>query len=249
MTIFGLEIDIALVFFVYGLAFFSMGLAMALESSRSSLLAEAWVLLPLALFGLVHGTHEWLEMMLFKEAAFGIRFSPIIPWLRLLLLIISIFSLFPFQKITAKDDLKILNVKGFYIGMPIDEARKIVNKHFKGKRIIIREEDKYRIGFSHEPSDICLSITADLKKKVRYIFFCSWNIDRLFQSHNLDVRQFVDKFKIMYNIPMEPFSIGPVAPFSIEFIYGWRYISPLGYQVIINASKDLEIETIPKVAK
>lgn len=53
---------VALIFFVYGLAFFSMGLAILLERGRSSdarlFLALRW----LAFFGLVHGGHEWLEM-------------------------------------------------------------------------------------------------------------------------------------------------------------------------------------------
>ena len=47
----GLDINIVLVFFVYGLAFFSMGLAMMLEAQRAPKLAEARVLWPLAIFG------------------------------------------------------------------------------------------------------------------------------------------------------------------------------------------------------
>ena len=116
MSIFGFEIDIALIFFVYGLAFFSMGLAMALESNRSSLLAEVRVLVPLALFGLVHGSHEWLEMMLFNEAAFGIRFSPTIPWLRLLLLVISFSCLIAFG-IQALRTQRRLKIDAVYIGI------------------------------------------------------------------------------------------------------------------------------------
>jgi len=116
MHIIGLNIDIALIFFVYGLAFFCMGLAMTLESSRSSLLAEARVLLPLALFGLIHGSHEWLEMMLFKEAAFGIRFSPIVPWLRLGLLVISFSFLIAFG-IQALRTQRRLKINAVYIGV------------------------------------------------------------------------------------------------------------------------------------
>ena len=50
------------VFFFYGLAFFSMGLAVLLEVSHSSELDFAQALKPLAGFGLVHGSHEWFEM-------------------------------------------------------------------------------------------------------------------------------------------------------------------------------------------
>ncbi len=56
------EFQIVLVFFIYGLAFFSMGLLMALEAGRSPMLAGARSLWLLAFFGFVHGIHEWLEM-------------------------------------------------------------------------------------------------------------------------------------------------------------------------------------------
>jgi hypothetical protein len=54
--------NIVAVYFVYGLAFFSMGLAVLLESERSSEMRLVRALRPLALFGLMHGVHEWGEM-------------------------------------------------------------------------------------------------------------------------------------------------------------------------------------------
>ncbi len=56
--------DIIVVYFIYGLSFFSMGLAVLLEVGRSSELDFARALRFLAGFGLIHGTHEWLEMFL-----------------------------------------------------------------------------------------------------------------------------------------------------------------------------------------
>jgi signal transduction histidine kinase len=50
------------VYFAYGLAFFSMGLLVAAEGGRSSDDRLRKALRPLAAFGLVHGIHEWLEM-------------------------------------------------------------------------------------------------------------------------------------------------------------------------------------------
>jgi signal transduction histidine kinase len=52
------------VFFVYGLAFFVMGLAILLEIGHASELDFAHSLTLLAGFGLVHGIHEWFEMFL-----------------------------------------------------------------------------------------------------------------------------------------------------------------------------------------
>ena len=53
---------IARIFFFYGLAFFSMGLAILIEMGRASDLRLRHALRMLSFFGLVHGGHEWLEM-------------------------------------------------------------------------------------------------------------------------------------------------------------------------------------------
>ena len=91
-----LQLNIVLVFFVYGLAFYSMGLAMMLESSRSPLLAEGRVLRPLAVFGFLHGAHEWLEMFLERSEWFELRFPVQIAMLRLSLLVFSFIALIAF---------------------------------------------------------------------------------------------------------------------------------------------------------
>ncbi len=48
--------------FFYGLAFFSMGLLVAMEGGRSTDARLRMALRPLAGFGLVHAAHEWLSM-------------------------------------------------------------------------------------------------------------------------------------------------------------------------------------------
>jgi signal transduction histidine kinase len=53
---------LAYIFFFYGLAFFSMGLAILLEMGHGSDPRLRHALRPLAAFGLIHGGHEWLEM-------------------------------------------------------------------------------------------------------------------------------------------------------------------------------------------
>jgi hypothetical protein len=50
------------VYFFYGLAFFAMGMALALVSRRTSEFKFARAIPPLAGFGLLHGLHEWFEM-------------------------------------------------------------------------------------------------------------------------------------------------------------------------------------------
>jgi signal transduction histidine kinase len=53
---------IAIIYFFYGLAFFSMGLAITLEVGKCSDKRMRTALRPLAVFGFLHGVHEWVEM-------------------------------------------------------------------------------------------------------------------------------------------------------------------------------------------
>jgi signal transduction histidine kinase len=50
-----------LIYSVYGLAFYSMGLALLLEGGRGSDLRLRQALRPLAAFAFLHGLHEWIE--------------------------------------------------------------------------------------------------------------------------------------------------------------------------------------------
>ncbi|MFN8412139.1 MAG: sensor histidine kinase [Anaerolineales bacterium] len=50
------------IYFFYGLAFFSMGLLVAMEGGRSTDVRLRMALRPLAGFGLVHAAHEWVSM-------------------------------------------------------------------------------------------------------------------------------------------------------------------------------------------
>ncbi len=59
-SFFTAQLDV--VFFFYGLAFFSMGLAIFLEMGRTSEFRLARAMGSLAGFGILHGFHEWMEM-------------------------------------------------------------------------------------------------------------------------------------------------------------------------------------------
>ncbi len=82
-----------IVYFAYGLAFFGMGLTLALESERSPALTEARLLRPLAAFGMIHGVHEWLDSYLLQPLSGGLQLPPWVLWLRLGLLVASFCSL------------------------------------------------------------------------------------------------------------------------------------------------------------
>jgi signal transduction histidine kinase len=53
---------IIVVYFFYGLAFFVLGLVLALASRQASEFKFARAIRPLAAFGIIHGIHEWFEM-------------------------------------------------------------------------------------------------------------------------------------------------------------------------------------------
>ena len=119
-----------LVFFVYGLAFLAMGLAMALETGRGPALAETSVLLPLAVFGIIHGSHEWMEAFLQITESSGMSVPGWLPWLRLGLLVVSFVSLFLFAyqsllltsvKSISKRILR-FSIFGVYVGVILISA-------------------------------------------------------------------------------------------------------------------------------
>ncbi len=90
-----LQLNYLLMYFIYGLAFFSMGLAMALEGSRSPDIAEATLLKPLAMFGILNAINQWMEIVILPRAWMGIA----IP--RSLLLVKLSFLALSFAALTA----------------------------------------------------------------------------------------------------------------------------------------------------
>ena len=82
------------IFFVYGLAFYTMGVAIALESGghiADRAVREA--MRALAIFALVHGLHEWFEMFLKIVESFGFHASFAVEIGRVVVLIFSFGAL------------------------------------------------------------------------------------------------------------------------------------------------------------
>ena len=120
--------NIIVVFFFYGLAFFSMGLAVLLEVSHSSQLDYAQALKPLGVFGLVHGAHEWFEMgLLFNSLVTGEPEPTWVGYLRVVLLAVSFLFLIYFGirliigpgKVRMKVILMTAIILIWYIGLVI----------------------------------------------------------------------------------------------------------------------------------
>lgn len=73
----GVQYNMVLIFFIYGLAFFSMGLAIVLEANRGSDTRLRHGLRALAIFGLLHGIHEWVEMFELLDMLPGQDLDPV----------------------------------------------------------------------------------------------------------------------------------------------------------------------------
>ena len=89
--------NIVVVFFLYGLAFFVLGLALAMAYRRTSEFKFARSIPFLAAFGILHGIHEWYEM--FQQIAFLTSgHAPTVPeeLIRLAILVVSFLMLLVF---------------------------------------------------------------------------------------------------------------------------------------------------------
>lgn len=89
------QLDITVIYFIYGLSFFTLGLAVFMESGRIPMLAEARILRPLAVFGILHGLHEWIELFMMPLAGQGLL-PPSAAFIRIALLVLSFASLFAY---------------------------------------------------------------------------------------------------------------------------------------------------------
>ena len=88
---------IVVIFFFYGLAFYTLGLALFVESGRASQLQLARSMRLLAGFGLLHGIHEWLDMFEHEMVLhYGQQLPCCVLWFRLALLTTSFIALIAF---------------------------------------------------------------------------------------------------------------------------------------------------------
>jgi signal transduction histidine kinase len=85
------------IYLLYGLAFFVLGLAVALELGRTLDSRFKRALRPLVVFGVVHGFHEWFEMFeLIGEQTYGFVPPTWLDWIRVAVLAFSFLSLSAF---------------------------------------------------------------------------------------------------------------------------------------------------------
>jgi len=103
MSEIGNHLVFILIYFVYGLGFLAMGLAMTMEIARFSNIVNSNMLIPLAGFGLLHGIHEWLEIFILQLKWVGFDLPVWLSIFRLYLLAISFILLFFFGLRTRRN--------------------------------------------------------------------------------------------------------------------------------------------------
>ncbi len=88
------SLTLFVVYFVYGLAFFSLGLVVLMEILRIPPTAgQARLLRPLCVFGFLHALHEWLEMFLIAAGPLSRPLLAAFGWGRAVILAASFIAL------------------------------------------------------------------------------------------------------------------------------------------------------------
>jgi hypothetical protein len=120
------QINLTIVFFIYGLAFFTMGLALLLESGRSPLLVERHALILLAVFGLLHGLHEWIEIYLLQLTFLEQPLGLVVSWFRVGWLAVSFAPLLGFGFIDLRSKpytYVVMGLLGIYLVFYLSDIR------------------------------------------------------------------------------------------------------------------------------
>jgi len=100
-----MAISLVLVYFVYGLCFLAMGLAVLLEAGREGATGQGQRLGWLAAFGLIHGSHEWLQAYLLQAQAAGTGLPAWLDWLQVALLFTSFSCLAAYAVVSFQQSL------------------------------------------------------------------------------------------------------------------------------------------------
>lgn len=88
------DLEVLLVVYsIYGLAFFSMGIVLLLEASRSDRMALIRLMRPLAIFGILHGLHEWMEIFILVTQQISGEMADTVLWVRIFVLTCSFVAL------------------------------------------------------------------------------------------------------------------------------------------------------------
>jgi hypothetical protein len=130
-----------------------------------------------------------------------------------------------------------LKVKGIYMGMDIDEAKKICRKYMD--QTMTFEEltpDKHVIFQQGSRMGV---LGTDAENKLVMIALGRPILDNMFKAEGMPIKDFAVQFVSAYKITS-------MKAFKEQGDRGWRFTSPHGYKVEIYRNGQLSIEKVAK---
>ncbi len=138
------------------------------------------------------------------------------------------------------ETLKSPKIKGFYLGMDIEEAAKIwkeyVPEEGRAHSIIEKNEEGYYLGLKKSEYRSVGSVYANLNEEVTAFDFDTDGVDILFNSPGLKPSDFVEQFANAYNVPMQ-------RSYDARGVY-WEYRRPDGLEIVIRCRLVFGIEAV-----
>ena len=157
-----------------------------------------------------------------------------------IMLSIVVFVIFCFCISYADEGPKVMKVKGIYLGMNLNDTKKILQK-FMDKSMELGEIGGGVWAVISPTVGYAAVIRGDSENKLDYIAIMRPLVDAMFGVSGLPVKEFATEFVSAYKIPsMKPFNEGKES--------GWEFISAHGYKVRIFLNGQLDIEKIAKKA-
>ena len=155
-----------------------------------------------------------------------------------------------------------VKVKGLYIGMMLHDAKVIAGKFtdLTNYKLIPFNLSQYKFrDFKYDEhkywfSDVRRSVVSpivfatDANKRLTFISIQGTLVDKLFNSADHTVKQFVQDFSDMYNIlPMTKIASNSKSPLpNLLPTSGWTCLSSHGYRITVFSNKDIDIEKSEK---
>lgn len=166
---------------------------------------------------------------------------------RIILVFLVLFAVISFS--TSGFCAEPVKIKGFFIGMNIDDALKNFERlGFKGLNIRENQYKQTNKYYSIRPgSGDQFKVETGLNTKtVSQIIFSSGISDRLFHTKGINAEIFKNSFVKAYDIlNMEPYKDNP----GLDAIKGWEHYNlEFGYRIRIYLNKDVEIIKIDRAS-
>lgn len=136
-----------------------------------------------------------------------------------------------------------VRVRGLYLGMPMDDAVKLVEEMYRqveGSRFQTlkwRQWDSFSAHTDHEP-DMDITITNS-DNGIRFICFNPGLVDRLFDSASLSAEQLARWFAEEYHLSALKHHVNRNPPQPKHY---WEYNSSQGWKVFITQTKTLVLQ-------